>query len=97
MWKQNGKNNPRVNECWWVDAKGYLQGFIRREGKKLRVKQHRHLMELHLGRKLEATEDIHHINGNKRDNRLANLQVIDHGEHTALTNRQRFQKARGGQ
>jgi hypothetical protein len=95
-WANNGKSQRTVDECWWVDNRGYLQGFIRRDGKKVRVKQHRHLMEIYIGRPLLPTEDIHHINGDKRDNRLANLQVLNHGEHSALTNRQRSRKAEEG-
>ena len=30
--------------------------------------------------------DVHHINGNHNDNRLSNLEVLKHGEHSRLTN-----------
>jgi hypothetical protein len=30
---------------------------------------------------------IHHINGNKQDNRIENLQGMTHGQHSTLTHK----------
>ena len=48
------------------------------------VKQnyHRHLMEQHLGRKLKTDEIVHHIDGNKQNNDLDNLEVVLRSEHS---------------
>lgn len=42
------------------------------------------LMEEILGRPLKKNEVVHHLNGEKRDNRPENLQVMDRGEHTRM-------------
>lgn len=52
---------------WTINASGYMsRGYLL---------QHRVVMEEHLGRPLTRSENVHHINGNRVDNRLENLEL----------------------
>ena len=43
---------------------------------------HRVTMENHINRLLDDNEVVHHINEDKLDNRIENLQVMLNSEHT---------------
>lgn len=43
---------------------------------------HRVLMENHLGRLLSRGEVVHHLNHDKKDNRIENLEVMTAAEHS---------------
>ena len=48
------------------------------------VPEHRLVMEKYLKRFLTKNEDVHHINGNRLDNRLKNLEILDRQSHMRI-------------
>ena len=52
---------------------------IRNNGKSLR--EHRIVMENHIGRKLLSSESVHHIDGNKLNNDISNLELLTKKTH----------------
>jgi hypothetical protein len=69
---------PRIGNRTW--QKGYWT--IRIDGK--RILEHRYVMEQHLARPLNPEEVVHHINGDRLDNRIENLQLMSFEEHSFL-------------
>jgi len=51
-------------------------------GKQKRL--HRYLVEQNIGRELDSSEIVHHIDGNKHNNAIENLEVISRGEHLKI-------------
>lgn len=81
------------------DKDGYIRMFagnhLFANGRKM-IAQHIMVMELHIQRSLTSLECVHHINENKQDNRLENLQLMSKSHHSKIhakevaVNRQRI-------
>lgn len=83
------KLNPKIHEPksekaynWKggksIDKKGYV--VIHR----IKQREHRLIAESVLGRKLKRSETVHHINGNRSDNRKSNLLISSAKYHSWL-------------
>lgn len=47
------------------------------------IYEHRYVVELYLGRYLEKNEFVHHIDGNKSNNNIENLDIVLNGPHVS--------------
>ncbi len=80
-----GKDHPCWRGGFRIDRDGYIKTYApdhpwpRRGGY---VYEHVRRMELKLGRRLRKDEIVHHKNGNRQENGLRNLQLMQRGEHS---------------
>ena len=84
----------KTPKCRVCTGKGYFKGVPRRringhgyvilEAHGKTIMEHRSIIEQHLGRALQRSEVVHHINGRKTDNRLENLVVLSIEDHQNL-------------
>jgi len=76
--KRVGPAHPLYRGGKRIDAQGYV---TITSGPGAGMREHRVIMSAALGRVLLPTEIVHHVNGNKADNRLANLSLETRASH----------------
>lgn len=75
-WATNGTRVLRKDGYIWMRSQKYPgaspNGY---------VLEHRLIMANHLGRRLTSDEIVHHINDDRADNRIENLEIMSNSKH----------------
>ena len=80
-YKKHG--NPEVVQKTGTKLKGYTnpEGYLELGINGKKILAHRIRMMWHIGRLLDREEIVDHINGNRSDNRIENLRIVDYREN----------------
>ena len=87
-----GIKKSNLPKRFYIGYNGYV--FYRAAGCKVGRLYHHLLMEEHLGRKLTINEIVHHIDCDKLNNVIENLEIVDRKEHIGIHRKLLIHKAK---
>lgn len=90
-----GPDHPNFKTGRWLTRDGYVMVLVgdhpfKRKGRYMA--EHVKIVEQLLERRVKTTEEVHHLNHIRDDNRPDNLEVRDKSAHKAYHNRMRAMK-----
>ena len=85
------ERNPDWKGGQTKDKSGYIE-ISSKSSKIFRKREHQIVMENYLGRELRRNECVHHIDGNKQNNNINNLALMDISAHARLHSLERWTK-----
>lgn len=77
----------------WKGGKTIADGYVEISSKTIcpkRKREHQLVMENYIGRELRIDEVVHHIDGNKQNNHISNLALMDKSAHARLHSIERW-------
>ena len=86
IWKKVGESQRKYRK---KHSGGYILVYVPEHPMADRtgyVLEHRVVVESLLGRYLSSNEIVHHVNGDKSDNRIDNLEVVSRATHARIHN-----------
>lgn len=90
--RSNGRQYTHTGQLikGYTDSHGYLQFRPYQSKTRKSCRVHRAVWEAYMG---ETELELDHINGDKMDNRLENLQAVTRKQHSKLTNDRLYKEA----
>jgi hypothetical protein len=82
-----GKNNPNGKGGKYISNDGYVMIYVPQHALcncRGYAREHRIVFQKKVGRRLERFEIIHHVDGDKLNNKIENLRIMTKEEHDRL-------------